>query len=78
MHLEAEVKDCWFSHFSHARVTTYVDFIQRLKNKFGRRKPETFSIKTLPIINEIAHEEPKEYVIIITPEEEPLPPPPAT
>ena len=70
LHLEGEAKDWWFSHLSHPKVIAYANLFQRLKKNFGRRK-----IETLPIIDEIVHEKPKEDLIIITPEEEPLPPP---
>ena len=59
-------------------MTAYADLFQRLKKKFGRKKPKTSHIETLPIIEEVVHEELKEDLIIITREEEPLPPPPAT
>ena len=75
LHLEGEARDWSFSHFSHMKVSAYVDFIQRLKKKFGRKKPETSHIVTSPIIEEILHEEPNEDALIITLEEEPLPPP---
>ena len=40
LHLEGEAKIWWFSHLSHARVTAYADFTQRLIKKFDRRKPK--------------------------------------
>ena len=59
----------------HARVTAYADFTERVIKKFDRRKLETLSIDTFPIIDEKVHEEQKEYVIIITLEKEQPPPP---
>ena len=52
-------------------------FIQRLEKRYGRQKPETYHIVTSPIIKEIVLEDSREDVIIITQEEEPLPPPTA-
>ena len=77
LHLEGEAKDWWFSHLSHAKVTSYANLFQILKKRYGGKKLETYHIVTSPIIEEIVHEEPKKYVLIITQEEEPLPPPPA-
>ena len=38
LHLEGEANIWWFSHLSHARVTTYVDFTQRFIKKFDKKK----------------------------------------
>ena len=59
LHLEGEARDWWFSHLSHMKVSTYVDFIQRLNKRFGRKKPETYHIVTSPIIKEIVNEDTK-------------------
>ena len=40
LHLEGEANIWWFSHLSHARVTTYADFTQRLIKKFEKKKLE--------------------------------------
>ena len=38
LHLEGEAKIWWFNHLSHARVTAYADFTQRLIKKFDKKK----------------------------------------
>ena len=38
LHLEGEANIWWFSHLSHARVTTFVDFTQRLIKIFDKKK----------------------------------------
>ena len=38
LHLEGEANTWWFSHLSHARVTTLAEFSQRLIRKFGKGK----------------------------------------
>ena len=40
LHLEGKEKIWWFSHLSHARVTAYADFTQRLIKKFDKNKSE--------------------------------------
>ena len=51
-----------------------IDFTQRVIKNFDRRKLEVVSIETFPNIDEIEHEEQREDVSTITPEEEELPP----
>lgn len=77
LHLEGEAKDWWFIHLKLARVTAYVDVTQRTIKKFDRRKLNTLSIETFPIIDEKVHEKKKEDFSTITQEREKLPPPPA-
>ena len=40
LQLEGEANIWWFSHLSHAQVTTYVDFTQRMIKKFDKKKSE--------------------------------------
>ena len=40
LHLESEAKAWWFIHWDHARVSTLVDFSQRLIRIFGQRREE--------------------------------------
>ena len=57
LHLEGEARDLWFNHLSHMKVSSYANFIQRMKKKYGRKKPETSHIVTSPIIKVIVHED---------------------
>ena len=50
LHLVGEARDWWFSHLSQMKVSAYVDFVLRLKKRYGRKKPETYHIVTSPII----------------------------
>ena len=38
LHLEGEVSIWWFNHLSHARVTAYAYFTQRMMKKFEKKK----------------------------------------
>ena len=38
LHLEGEANIWWFSHLSHARVTAFANFTQRLIKKFDKKK----------------------------------------
>ena len=38
LHLEGKKKILWFSHLSHARVTDFANFTQRVIKKFGKKK----------------------------------------
>ena len=38
LHLEGEANILWSIHLSHARVTAYADFTQRLIKKFEKNK----------------------------------------
>ena len=40
LHLEGEANTWWFSHLSHARVTTFAEFTQRVIKNFGKEKSE--------------------------------------
>ena len=40
LHLDGEANIWWFSHLSHARVTAFADFTQRVIKKIGRKKSE--------------------------------------
>ena len=40
LHLEGEAKIWWFNHLSHARVTTFAYFTQRLIKKIDKKKSE--------------------------------------
>ena len=40
LHLEGESNTWWFSHWSHARVSTLADFSQRVIRRFGQRRKE--------------------------------------
>ena len=38
LHLGGEASTWWFTHSSHTRVSTLVEFSQRLIRRFGRRR----------------------------------------
>ena len=38
LHLEGEANTWWFSHLNHAKVSTLVEFSQRLIRKFGKKE----------------------------------------
>ena len=40
LHLEGEANIWWFIHLSHAKVTAYADFTQRLIKNFDKKKLE--------------------------------------
>ena len=43
LHLEGEANIWWFSHLSHARVSTLADFSQRMIKRFGRKQREALT-----------------------------------
>ena len=40
LHLEGEANIRWFNHLSHAKVTAYADFTQKLIKNFDKKKSE--------------------------------------